>query len=290
MIAALYVQTGGAYFGLDGVDPWDEQRDARLYAGPHPVVAHPPCKRWGRYWFGGPSAKVRRTLGDDDGCFAAALAAVRRFGGVLEHPEASHAWRVFGLNAPPKSGGGFAPACSTTGGHVAWSRAHTGTVPAKPLGCMPSDASRLRWLGVVRPATLSASTQGSTQPKNGGGRFALAPASASVRYSGSRRQDRSAICCSAWRAASLLHACRTFSRTQCGDEWEACINGVRVMLWSPHSDLSPAVPRWSVTVGWLPRGAGRAGPSARAQPDVAGGVAWTLSPSSSSRISAPSAR
>lgn len=36
MTAALYVQRGGAYFGLDGVDPWDEARDARTYAGPHP--------------------------------------------------------------------------------------------------------------------------------------------------------------------------------------------------------------------------------------------------------------
>lgn len=104
-IAALYVETGGVYYGLDGVDPWDEARDARAYAGPHPVVAHPPCKRWGRYWSGGPSAKVRREKGDNGGCFAAALASVREFGGVLEHPEASHAWRAFGLNPPPRSGG-----------------------------------------------------------------------------------------------------------------------------------------------------------------------------------------
>ena len=46
MIAALYVQRGGVYFDLAGVDPWDEQRDARRYAGPWPVVAHPPCARW----------------------------------------------------------------------------------------------------------------------------------------------------------------------------------------------------------------------------------------------------
>lgn len=26
MIAALYVQTGGAYYGLPDVDPWDEAR------------------------------------------------------------------------------------------------------------------------------------------------------------------------------------------------------------------------------------------------------------------------
>jgi hypothetical protein len=105
VIAALYVQRGGVYWGCPGVDPWDEARDARLYAGPWPVVAHPPCARWGRYWSGGPSAKTRRKLGDDGGCFAAALEAVRRWGGVLEHPEGSHAWRAFHIPCPPKSGG-----------------------------------------------------------------------------------------------------------------------------------------------------------------------------------------
>lgn len=105
MIAALFVATEGVYFGLPDVDPWDEKRDARLYPGPHPVVAHPPCERWGRYWSGGPSAKVRRKKGDDGGCFAAALEAVRRWGGVLEHPEASAAWKAFGLNTPAKWGG-----------------------------------------------------------------------------------------------------------------------------------------------------------------------------------------
>jgi hypothetical protein len=108
MVAALFVETGGAYFGLPNVDPWDEARDARLYAGPYPVVAHPPCKRWGRYWFGGPSARVRQKLGDDAGCFASALESVRRWGGVLEHPEGSYAWKAFGIPCPPKSGGWIA--------------------------------------------------------------------------------------------------------------------------------------------------------------------------------------
>jgi hypothetical protein len=105
VIAALFVENGGCYFGLPGVDPWDEERDARLYAGPWPVVAHPPCQRWGNYWFGSPSGKVRKLLGDDGGCFASALASVRRWGGVLEHPANSRAWPHFGLNTPPVDGG-----------------------------------------------------------------------------------------------------------------------------------------------------------------------------------------
>jgi hypothetical protein len=105
LVAALYVHTGGVYFELPGVDPWDAKRDARRYAGPNPVVAHPPCERWGRYWGGGPSVRVPKILGDDGGCFLSALAAVRLHGGVLEHPEASHAWGHFGLNRPPREGG-----------------------------------------------------------------------------------------------------------------------------------------------------------------------------------------
>lgn len=80
MIAALYVQRGGVYYGLPDVDPWDETRDARLYAGPHPVVAHPPCSRWCRL-AGLVEARWGHRKGDDGGCFAAALASVRTWGG-----------------------------------------------------------------------------------------------------------------------------------------------------------------------------------------------------------------
>ena len=44
-------------------------------------------------------------MGDDDGCFENALDAVRRWGGVLEHPKDSRAWAIFGLPVPPKNGG-----------------------------------------------------------------------------------------------------------------------------------------------------------------------------------------
>lgn len=105
VIAALYVEADGAYFGLPGVEPWDEAKDARRYTGHAPVVAHPPCQRWGRYWHGAPNRPHQYRLGEDGGCFASALTAVRNYGGVLEHPAHSKAWGFFGLATPPSSGG-----------------------------------------------------------------------------------------------------------------------------------------------------------------------------------------
>lgn len=104
-IAAIFVETDGTYFGLPGVEPWDETRDARSYPGPFPVVAHPPCQRWGRFWHGSTRKPHQFRLGDDEGCFSAALDALKTYGGVLEHPMDSHAWRTFGLAKPPRAGG-----------------------------------------------------------------------------------------------------------------------------------------------------------------------------------------
>jgi hypothetical protein len=103
-VAALYVDAAGVYAGLPGVDVWDEARDARLYAGPWPVVAHPPCARWSRL-AGFTEHRFGYRRGEDGGCFASALDAVRAYGGVLEHPAYSRAWDVYGLPEPLWRGG-----------------------------------------------------------------------------------------------------------------------------------------------------------------------------------------
>ena len=103
MIAALYVEADGSYAGLPGVDLWPEHRDARLYDGPHSVVAHPPCASWCQLASVN-EARWGSPIGEDGGTFEAALAAVRRFGGVLEHPAYSIAWERFGLPRPGRGG------------------------------------------------------------------------------------------------------------------------------------------------------------------------------------------
>lgn len=105
-LAALFVDKRGAYSALSlipVVDMWDESRDARKYDGNLPCVAHPPCTRWCRL-AGLVEARWGYKQGEDGGCFASALASVRRCGGVLEHPAFSKAWPAHGLSAPPTGG------------------------------------------------------------------------------------------------------------------------------------------------------------------------------------------
>lgn len=103
-VAALFVEGNGVYANRPGVDVWDESRDARNYRGPYPVVAHPPCARWSRF-AGFVESRFGYRRGDDGGCFESALSSVRRFGGVLEHPAYSAAWKHYDLIAPPRHGG-----------------------------------------------------------------------------------------------------------------------------------------------------------------------------------------
>jgi hypothetical protein len=97
-IAALYVDPRGPYPALAGVDAWAVDRDATQYDGPDPVVAHPPCAPWTR------SAALRASYkGDEQALALRAVAQVRQFGGVLEHPAHSMLWAAACLPAPGDS-------------------------------------------------------------------------------------------------------------------------------------------------------------------------------------------
>lgn len=149
VIAALFVETDGCYFGLSGVDAWDIVRDARRYRGPHRVVAHPPCQRWGRYWHGSTRKPHQFELGADDGCFEFALAAVRAHGGVIEHPCDSKAWAHFDL-ATPARGGGWIRADDLGGYTCCVDQGHYGHFANKATwlyvcGVDPADLPELIW-------------------------------------------------------------------------------------------------------------------------------------------------
>jgi hypothetical protein len=144
-VAALFVETGGCYFGLPDVEPWDREWDARFYRGPHPVVAHPPCARWGRFWHGAPCKPHQFRLGDDGGLFASALRSLVLNGGVLEHPAYSHAWDWFELPKPDREGGwrlcGKFAVCHVEQGHYG----HLGRKATWLLACGDVRLPALVW-------------------------------------------------------------------------------------------------------------------------------------------------
>ncbi len=104
-VNALFVESGGVYSDLENIIPWDIVTDAFICNNGAPAICHPPCKRWGRYWSGGPSVKVKKLMGDDSQGFAFCLWYVRTFGGVIEHPEGSHAFRYYGISRPKQGQG-----------------------------------------------------------------------------------------------------------------------------------------------------------------------------------------
>jgi len=85
-VAVLFARSDSIYKSIPGCDVWDVDRDALRWPGGAPVVAHPPCRAWGslRHF-----AKPRP--GEMNLAWFA-LGAVRKWGGVLEHPKASKLW------------------------------------------------------------------------------------------------------------------------------------------------------------------------------------------------------
>ena len=135
-VAALFVRADSGYKGMDGVECWDVERDALKFPGGMPVVAHPPCRAWGRM-----SHMAFRTpdwQGQDTDALNAekqlalwAVASVRREGGVIEHPSGS---RLFGgtlpdVNDPLDAWGGYTISVDQ------WDFGHVAHKPTKLYVC-----------------------------------------------------------------------------------------------------------------------------------------------------------
>ncbi|BDR09640.1 hypothetical protein CTR2_R29780 [Comamonas thiooxydans] len=93
-VAVLFARTDSIYKNLKDVDVYDITRDARTYDGPHPAVAHPPCRAWGRL------RAFARPRPDERNLGRLAVALIREFGGVLEHPAGSTLWLAQHLPKP----------------------------------------------------------------------------------------------------------------------------------------------------------------------------------------------
>lgn len=93
-VAVLFARADSIYKAIPGCDVYDIDRDARNFAGGVPVVAHPPCRAWGRL------RQFAKPRPDEKQLALWAVDQVRAFGGVLEHPVSSRLWREKPLPEP----------------------------------------------------------------------------------------------------------------------------------------------------------------------------------------------
>lgn len=116
MVAVLFARSDSNYKAIPGCDVYDIERDARTWSGGAPVVAHPPCRGWGRL------RHFARPRHDEKQLAIFAVQQVRKFGGVLEHPAHSTLWSAAGLPPPGEVddyGGWTLPICQHWWGHRA---------------------------------------------------------------------------------------------------------------------------------------------------------------------------
>jgi hypothetical protein len=93
-VAVLFARADSVYKTMPGLDVFDIERDARTFAGGAPVVAHPPCRAWGRL------RTFAKPRDDERECGSWAVDMVRQCGGVLEHPAQSSLW-LYKCMPPP---------------------------------------------------------------------------------------------------------------------------------------------------------------------------------------------
>ena len=99
MVSVLFARRDSYYKSLGvGVDVWDVDRDAMKWPGGNSLIAHPPCRLWGRMRQFAKADNVE--IEKQYAIFS--VEQVRRFGGVLEHPYKSTLWELARLPAPGK--------------------------------------------------------------------------------------------------------------------------------------------------------------------------------------------
>jgi len=93
-VAVLFARSDSVYKSLPFCDVYDIDRDARRFDGLEPVIAHPPCRGWGRLRTFSSHTPEELDLA------RLAVSKVRLNGGVLEHPYGSALWEDQRLPQP----------------------------------------------------------------------------------------------------------------------------------------------------------------------------------------------
>lgn len=142
-VAALYIDPRGPYPAMAGVECYGlPERDAKLYDGPWPLVAHPPCGPWG--------AMRHMCKRQDPACALRAIEQVRRWGGVLEHPAYSRLWAHCELPRPGEVpdvwGGRSIEVEQVRWGHVARKRTWLYLVGVRSIGAIPPSREPTHWV------------------------------------------------------------------------------------------------------------------------------------------------
>lgn len=87
-VAVLWCEPRSNYWELlQRCEVYTERKNARTYAGPFPVICHPPCGPWGKY-------KANCHHSKEDGILA--MQFVHQWGGIVEHPVGSSLFREHG--------------------------------------------------------------------------------------------------------------------------------------------------------------------------------------------------
>ena len=94
MITVLFAREDSIYKLMPECDVWDKNRDALNWRGGNSVIAHPPCRLWGRL------RTFANVVPGEKELAIWAVEQIRRWGGVLEHPYGSQLWNHCGLARP----------------------------------------------------------------------------------------------------------------------------------------------------------------------------------------------
>ena len=93
-VAVLFARKNSIYKNLTGCNVYDKDWDALTFKGRMPIVAHPPCRAWGRLRY------FAKPLPGEKEFAIWAVDQVQKNGGILEHPTGSKLWHACNLPKP----------------------------------------------------------------------------------------------------------------------------------------------------------------------------------------------